>query len=214
MTAVRMLTLALQHLPESLLTYNLHILVCRLSKQETAKGCVATCGELWVERNTQFVESNVKYRTTSCPEKLYVHDLMVDEALAAMRHDDSLNASVRTAVKSFDELVPKYRVNIRSGPSYDTGRHHRHAADRQGQKLKHDAFETAMQHVSQYLHRMGQCQWLETASQAEPQPVQLCSYTLAHKCGDDLMWSRAHKRSKRCPSMPSCALSDREPVHS
>ncbi|KAL0030293.1 hypothetical protein WJX77_007872 [Trebouxia sp. C0004] len=32
-----------QHLPESLLTYNLQILVCRLSKQETAKGCVATC---------------------------------------------------------------------------------------------------------------------------------------------------------------------------
>ncbi len=53
-----------------------------------------------------------------------------------------------------------------------------------------------MQHVSQYLHRMGQSQWLETASQAESQPVQLCSYTLAHKRGDELMWSKAHKRSK------------------
>ncbi len=105
MTAIRMLFLALQHLPESMLTYNLHILVCRLSKQETAKGCVAFCGELWVERNIHFVKSNVKYRITSCPEKLYVHDRMVDGALAAMRHVDSVNASVRTAVKSFDELV-------------------------------------------------------------------------------------------------------------
>lgn len=44
--------------------------MCRLSKQETAKGCVATWGELWVERNIQLVKCNVKYRTTSCPEKL------------------------------------------------------------------------------------------------------------------------------------------------
>jgi hypothetical protein len=87
--------------------------MCRLSKQETAKGCVATWGELWVERNIQLVKCNVKYRTTSCPEKLYVHGLMVDEALTAMRHDDSLSASVRTAVKSFNELVPKYRANMR-----------------------------------------------------------------------------------------------------
>jgi len=171
--------------------------VCRLSKQETAKGCVATCGELWVERNIQFVKSNVKYRTTSCPEKLYVHDLMVDEALTAMQHDDSLNASVRTAVKTFDELVPKYRANIRSGPSYDTGDDIRGTQlIGKGKKLKQDAFRNAMQHVSQYLHRMGQSQWLDTSSQAGAQPVQLCSYTLAHKRGDELMWSMAHKRSK------------------
>jgi len=171
--------------------------VCRLSKQETAKGCVATCGELWVERNIQFVKSNVKYRTTSCPEKLYVHDLMVDEALTAMQHDDSLNASVRTAVKSVDELVPRYRANIRSGPSYDTGDDIRGTQlIGKGKKLKQDAFRNAMQHVSQYLHRMGQSQWLDTSSQAGAQPVQLCSYTLAHKRGDELMWSMAHKRSK------------------
>ena len=108
-----------------------------------------------------------------------------------------------TAVESFDELVPKYRANIRSGPLYDTGDN---TTGTQligmGKKLKHDAFETGMQHVSQnladsqYLHRMGQSQWLEIASQAEPQPVQLCSYTLAHKRGDELMWSEAHKESK------------------
>ena len=82
------LLFALQHLPESLLMYNLHILVCRVFNQEAAKGCFATCGELWVERDIQLVKSSVKYRTTSCPEKLYVHDLMVDEALTATRHDD------------------------------------------------------------------------------------------------------------------------------
>ena len=53
-----------------------------------------------------------------------------------------------------------------------------------------------MQHVSQILHRMGQSHWLKTSSQAGAQPVQLCAYTLAHKRGDELMWSMAHKRSK------------------
>ena len=83
-----------------MLTYNLHILVCRLHKQEEAKGCVARRSEMWVERGIQFVKSNcnVEYRTTACPEKLYVHDVMRDEALLAMRHDPYTNASVRTAV--------------------------------------------------------------------------------------------------------------------
>ena len=180
------LLFALQHLPESLLTYNLHILVCRLSKQEAAKGCVAACGELWVERNIQFVKSNIKYRTTSCPEKLYVHDLMimVDEALTAMRHDDFLNASVRTAVKSFVELVPKYRANIRSGPLYDTGDDITGTQlIGKGKKLKHDAFSNAMQHVSQYLNRMGQSTWLGLSSEAGAQSVQLYSHTLAQAWG-------------------------------
>ncbi|DBA87950.1 TPA: hypothetical protein ACH3X1_004937 [Trebouxia sp. C0004] len=64
-----------------------------------------------------------------------------------------------------------------------------------GKKLKHDAFRTTMQHVSQYLHRTGQSHWLETSSQAGPQPVQLCSYTL-YTSVEKLMWSMAHKTSK------------------
>lgn len=96
--AVIWVLFVLQHLPASQLTYNMHILVCRLYKQEEARGCTATCGELWVERDIQYVKCNVKYRTTSCPEKLFVHDHLVDKALAAMRHDDTVNACVHTAV--------------------------------------------------------------------------------------------------------------------
>ncbi|DBA98166.1 TPA: hypothetical protein ACH3X1_014785 [Trebouxia sp. C0004] len=118
---LRYASLVEQHLPESLLTYNLHILVCRLYKQEEARGCIATCGELWVERSIQHVQSHVKYRTTSCPEKLYVHDLLVDEALSTLQHDDDTSTCVRAAVKTLDVLVPKYRANIRAGPLYDTG---------------------------------------------------------------------------------------------
>ncbi|KAL0018081.1 hypothetical protein WJX77_008367 [Trebouxia sp. C0004] len=55
---LRYASLVEQHLPESLLTYNLHILVCRLYKQEEARGCTATCGELWVERACHSVSAS------------------------------------------------------------------------------------------------------------------------------------------------------------
>ena len=95
----------------------MRILVCRLYKQEIARGGVATCGEPWGERDVQQVKGNVKYGTTACPEKLVVPDIMVDAALAAMRRDDAINACVHMAVKTFDELVPEYRANIRQGNS-------------------------------------------------------------------------------------------------
>ena len=97
-----------------MLTYKLHILLCRLHKQEEATGCVASRSEMWVECDIQFVKSNVKYRRTACPEKLYVHGVMKDEVLLATRHDDYTNASVRTAVKMFDEVVPKYTAKCLS----------------------------------------------------------------------------------------------------
>lgn len=147
---------ALQHLPESLLTYNLHILVCRLSKQEEATGCVAQHSEVWVERGIQRITRDVKYRTTSCPEKLFVHGLLRDNALTAMRHSNFTETCMEKIVKSFDELVPKYRADIRSGPLYDESGD----ADTgtqligKGRKLKGAALTDALQHLSKYLQRM------------------------------------------------------------
>ena len=156
--------------------------MCRLYRQEQARGCVATCGQLWVERAIQRVKSNVKFRTTSCPEKLFVHDHLVDEALAAMRHDDVINACVHTAVQSFDELIPRYRADIRGGPLYnkgddDTGTQ----LISKGKKLKQSALSDARQHVSQYLQHMGLPDWADMTSSTS---VELCSFTLAHKRGD------------------------------
>ena len=103
-----------QHLADYMLTDKLHILLCHLHKQEEATGCIARRSEMWVQRGIQFVKSNVKHRTTACPEKLYVHDVMRDEVLLATRHDDYTNASVCTAVKMFDEVVPKYTAKCLS----------------------------------------------------------------------------------------------------
>ena len=191
-----------QHLPESLLTFNLHILVCRLKKQEDAKGCVSSCGEVWVERGIRAVKSNVKYRTADCPEKLYAHDLMRDEAMLAMRLDSRLHASIRTAVQSFDEWVPEYQANIRAGPLYDTGDD---LVGTQligkGKKLRGADKSTSMLQVSGFLQATGNSQWVSMGIE----PIELCSFTLAHKHGDELLWSRAHKRSKtRCGSVFGC----------
>ena len=38
------------HLPDSYCKLNLHTLVCRLQKQEAARGCTAKDSELWMER--------------------------------------------------------------------------------------------------------------------------------------------------------------------
>ena len=191
----------LQHLSKSLLTYNLHILVCRLYKQEEAKGCVANCAGLWVERGIQRVKKNVKYRSTWCPEKLYVHGLMRDEALSAMRHSNSTNPYTDKAIASFDELIPKYRADIRGGPLYDEDGDE----DTQtlligkGKKLRVSALADALEQINQYLHQRQRCQ---TSEGLDPTPLTVCSYSLAHKRGDELLWSKAHKRAKtRCQAI-------------
>ena len=119
---------------------------------------------------------------------------MCDEALLAMRHDDYTNASVRTTVKMFDEVVPKYRANVRAGYFYDTG------DDLTGTKLiglgkrfKGGVMHETLQYVNQHLQGRGHTQWAESCAQVS---VELCSYTIAYKLGDELMTSVAHKRSK------------------
>lgn len=74
-----------QHMDYRLLTYNLHMLNCRLYDQETARGHVFSTMEFWVERMVQYMKSNVKFRTTAKPELLFVSDLLIDDRLAELR---------------------------------------------------------------------------------------------------------------------------------
>ena len=61
-----------KQLPEGLLTYNLHLLVCRPARQEAARGHVGKDIELWTERGVQRLKRNMKYRSTQFPEKIFV----------------------------------------------------------------------------------------------------------------------------------------------
>ena len=72
----------------------------------------------------------------------------------------------------------------------------------EGKKLKNAALTDARQLVTQYLRRTGQSHWAGITP-GTARAVALCSYTLAHKRGDELMWSVAHKRSRsRCLYLP------------
>lgn len=82
-------------------TPNLHMLLCRLFDQETAHGCVARNLELWVERCIQYLKANLKFRITSCPERLFVSDYLMDLALDKWARDPEM--------LSFDDWCPSYR---------------------------------------------------------------------------------------------------------
>lgn len=170
----------------------MHILVCRLAKQEVARGCTGKDGELWVERAIQRCKSNVKYRTTAHPEKLLMHDVMVDTALLGMRQADRLTEQPDHAVKSFDEFVPAYRLNMRSGPLYDLGDEDSGTQLLgKGKLLGGEVLQSAMQHLDRLLHRLGEDDW----AAGMPSP-RLESYTMAHKRGDEILWSQQNGRSR------------------
>jgi hypothetical protein len=62
--------------------FNLHLLVCRIAKQEAARGRAAHSTEYWLENLIQWAESTVRYRTTKYPELVLAHDIMLDDAIA------------------------------------------------------------------------------------------------------------------------------------
>ena len=108
-----------QQLPEELLTYDLHILVCRLARQEAARGHVGKDIELWIERGVQRLKRNVKYRSTQYPEKIFVLSMLTDDALAAKGAPSQISEGPQ--LQRFDNLVPQYRATPLSGPGVDDG---------------------------------------------------------------------------------------------
>lgn len=94
--------------PKKFMSYNLHMLCCRLHKQERNCGRTAYCWELWCERLVQHVKSMVRGRTSTCPEKVAAHQLLLRDAL------DAVNRANDGNLKSFDDLVPRYRLANRA----------------------------------------------------------------------------------------------------
>lgn len=71
-----------RHFGAHMCKFNLHLLVCRLAKQEAARGSVAHSTEYWLENLIQWAKSTVRYRTTKYPELVLAHDIMLDDAIA------------------------------------------------------------------------------------------------------------------------------------
>ena len=84
-------------LPPSCLSFNLHILVCRLRDQELACGCVALMNELWVERSCGNLKRSTNGRSMNTPELVGVNELITDSTLHHM-------ACVDPELTTIDEL--------------------------------------------------------------------------------------------------------------
>ncbi|DBA77848.1 TPA: hypothetical protein ACH3X1_009202 [Trebouxia sp. C0004] len=119
-----------------------------------------------------------------CPEKLFVHDYVVEEACLQQLNADALHGNPSLAVKPFDEWVPEYRANIRAGPMYDEG-----DAETgtqligKGRALHGEGLHDAMLQVSRYLQHTRH----EWAGAFEQEAIHLHIFTLASQ-GDELLW--------------------------
>ena len=174
-------------MPAQLLTYNLHILVCRLHKQEEACGAVAKDLEYWVERSIQDLKSSVKYRTTEWPEKIAVQRILVGQRL-------HLLCTEHPEVRGFDELCPAYRAaavkgNVDSGASV-----HGSQLLGVGKPVSNPEREATFRTGLRRLLRSGRpAGW---SHQRDTDSAALHLHTYANKQGDEIITSTAHFRSR------------------
>ena len=68
-------------MPAKICSFNLHLLNCRLSEQERARGHVAFDNELWIERNIQQIKEFTKHRVSADPERLVTNIILTAQAM-------------------------------------------------------------------------------------------------------------------------------------
>jgi len=95
--------------PCGILSFNLHILVCRLFDQEAARGCIGLENEMWVERLIHVLKEVTRYRCSSEPERVAVNTMLIDSALLNehLRHPD---------LKTIQELRDNLWTGLRGTP--------------------------------------------------------------------------------------------------
>lgn len=103
-------------------TYNLHLLLCRLSTQEAEMGAVCLFAEFWVERMIQYLKENIKFRTPVNPEVVFVKLALLDHKLALMatEHDIKAYTNDGASWRSASRAAAKA---VGGDDSYDVGDH-------------------------------------------------------------------------------------------
>lgn len=100
----------------ALCTFKLHQFVVHLVDQAKGQGATAHTMEMWVERMVGLMKTMVKFRSSECPELLFVNDWLLRVAMACMRQQ------FPDVCKTFDELVPAYRSTPRNERTHDGAR--------------------------------------------------------------------------------------------
>uniref|UniRef100_A0A7S1T1H1 Uncharacterized protein n=1 Tax=Tetraselmis chuii TaxID=63592 RepID=A0A7S1T1H1_9CHLO len=97
---LRFAKLCERHCPQSVLTANLHTLVCRLADQETARGATTRDNETWVERSVRMFRSAIAGRASVEPEQMFARHHGVSIAM------ETLMQNPVSATRRFIQLVP------------------------------------------------------------------------------------------------------------
>ena len=98
--------------PDKQFTYNLHICVCQLRRQEQARGAVSAAMEFVVERVMQIFKTLMGRRVCKEPEKPFTNVFLLEQALKKWRRD---HPGMRTLGQMSAE--PSWRKY--EGPLYD-----------------------------------------------------------------------------------------------
>jgi hypothetical protein len=96
------------------MSFNLHILLCRLNEQSEERGHPGFENELWMERGIQSMKSATRYRCSSNPEKVAVNGILWNDAL--------LLGKVHFGLKTIAEMEPVTEVSktIDTYPTFDS----------------------------------------------------------------------------------------------
>jgi len=98
--------------PDSMCTYNLHIAVCRLPRQEKECGSAARVTEFIVERAMQSFKEGSGRRVSKDPEKVYCNNFFLEEAVMRLHKK-------HPGIPSFSSLCGDVGMRVMSGQRYD-----------------------------------------------------------------------------------------------
>eukprot|EP00798_Chlamydomonas_sp_ICE-L_P005291 gene5291-18535_t len=101
-----------ENFPSKMCTYNLHMVVCRLPRQEQQRGSAAREMEFVVERCKQGFKARTGRRVCKDPEKVFVGDLLLERALAKIFRE-------LPSMHSFKELCGDPGLRLMQGSNYD-----------------------------------------------------------------------------------------------
>lgn len=104
----------------ALCTFKLHLAAIHLADQVRACGPSFFCLEYWVERMVQLYKRLIKYRSTACPEKVFVNDHLVQTACLRI-----LISSGGGALQSLTQAISEAQIKRVKRK----GRSRAHAAD-------------------------------------------------------------------------------------
>jgi hypothetical protein len=176
--------------PFSLLSNNLHILVCRLVAQSRARGHPTLENEMWIERAIHTLKEVTRYRASCEPERVAVNAFLLDRALLDMHLRFSCLPDVSGAPRGPEG----------EGPGMDT------LLSRDGCRMKGPALrrnrvqnDADLEMATEYLRAGGQAfAWGDDVLDlSEPTAFQVVSverYARANKSDDEMLSSLMYGR--------------------